>query len=313
MTDSSFSVDITQDELFKLLGNETRMRILRTLWEEFEFEYYVTESQTPLSFSSLRSRAGEGISNFSYHLEELTGVLVENDDDGYLLTPLGYNVMRAIDTFATFDYHTVDETALDDPCPFCGGTLEGSYRREMLEVQCRDCGGLAEDGNFTFVQVATTTADKLDLSRLLDVGIRNLEERIDSSRHGICWECHVPLERTLDCCEEHERDEAGVCPACANRYALALTVECPNCGTAGRGPLLEYAVVAPEVRAFFGEHGQHPVDIGPWRYRLAAFSAVEETALTTDPPGGTYRFAVDDQSMTVHIDQADSIELRCER
>lgn len=309
MTDPepTFSVDITEDELFKLLGNDTRMRILGVLWEEFDFQAYVTQSQEPVPFSDLRSQAGRGNTNFNYHLEQLLGVLVEKRDVGYLLTPLGYNLMRAIDTYATFEYDTVSQTPLEEPCPFCDGTLLGRYEREILEVRCRDCGALAEDGNFTFVQLETTTAGNLELDRLLDVGIRNLEERVESSFHGICWECHSTLERTLERCDDHERDGSGVCPACSHRYGIQVDVECPNCNTGGRGPLLEYALLVPDVRALFRRHGLGPADVGPWCYRLAAFEAVEEADLSVDPPGVTYRFALDDDVVAVRIEEADEI------
>ena len=307
------TVDVTEEQLFKLLGNDIRMSVLQALWGTFEFEAYITQSREPVSFTDLRKRAEyDGSGNFGYHLEQLVDVLVERHDEGYLLSPLGYNLMRAIDTYATFEYETIGETILDDPCPFCGGDLVGSYRREILEVVCRDCGGLNEGGNFTFVQLTSTTTTGLDLDQLLDIGTLTLEQRVNHARHGICWECHSKPDRTVEVCETHERDEDGICEDCTLRYATKLAVDCTNCGTGGAGPLLEYAVLVPAVRDLFRRHGFGPHEVGPWRYRLAAFEAARETVHSSDPPVVTYRFELGDDSVTVRIEQSDDIGITVE-
>jgi len=307
-TTTRFSVDLTEEQLFELLGHEVRMEVLRVLWEAFEFDAYVTQSREPVPFAELRERAAyEGSGNFGYHLERLVGTLLEKTAEGYLLSPLGYNIMRALDTYATFEYETLEETVLADPCPFCGGALVASYQREVLEVNCRNCDGLAETGYFTFVQLESTTAADLDTQDLLDAGIQNLEQRVRSSLYGRCWECHRTLERTLEHCDEHTATGAEVCPECDHRYAMLIDVNCPNCGTGGRGPLFEYAMLVPEVRMLFADRGLGARQVGPWRYRLTAFGAVEETDLTTDPPGVTYRFVLKDDSVAVRIEDRDGI------
>lgn len=312
-TTEGLTVDISEEQLFKLLGSDIRMSILQVLWQEFHFEAYVTQSRDPLSFTDLRARSEyDGSGNFGYHLDQLTGILVERQDDGYLLSPLGYNLLRAIDTYATFEYETIGETVLEDSCPFCGGDLVGSYQREILEVLCRDCDGLAEEGHFTFVQLASTTATGLDMSRLLDIGTLTLEKRVDHARHGLCWECHSDLNRTLDVCETHERGEGGTCDDCTLRYATKLEVTCPNCGTGGTGPLLEYAILVPAVRDLFRRHDHGPHEVGPWRYRLAAFEAARETVHSHDPPVVTYQFERATESVTVRIEERDDIEITVE-
>jgi hypothetical protein len=292
----------TREQVFGLLGNDTRMGIMQALWDGFEFESYVTGSQEPLSFSELKTRSEyDGTGNFNYHLDRLTGTLVGFREDGYVLSPLGYNVMRALDTFATFEYGTVAEAALGDPCPFCGGELVGRYRREILEVSCRDCGGLAEDGGFTSVQLVSNAVESLDVETLLDAGALKLERRVDSSRHGLCWKCYSGLERELELCADHDRDAAGICGACRHRYAGHVAAECPNCGTGAAGPLVEYAAHVPAVRAAFERDGRGPATLGPWGFRLAAFGTVTETDLSQSPPGVTYRFDAGGERVEVRI------------
>ena len=307
-TTTRFSVDLTEEQLFELLGHEVRMEVLRVLWETFEFDAYVTQSRDPVPFTDLRERAAyDGSGNFGYHLEKLVGTLVEKTAEGYLLSPLGYNIMRALDTYATFEYETLDETVLADSCPFCGGNLLGSYQRQVLAVSCQSCDGLAETGYFTFVQLESTTVAEVDIPDLLDAGIQNLEQRVRSSLYGRCWECHSTLDRTLEYCDAHASTDRKVCAECDHRYAMLLDVECPNCGTGGRGPLFEYAMLVPEVRVLLANHGLGARQVGPWRYRLAAFEAVEETDLTTDPPGVTYRFERGDDAVAVRIEDRDGI------
>lgn len=309
MTTPTFTVDITEDELFQLLGNPTRMGALRALWEEFDFESYVIQEQTPVPFTDLRDRVGEDVSNFHYHLDQLAGVLVENRGDGYLLSPLGYNLMRAIDSRASLEYEAIDQTELDDPCPFCGGQLVASYQREMLRVECLDCGGLADGGNFLTAQIPVTTAGMPGLSRLLDIASHTVAQRVGTSFQGHCWECHSPVDQTLEVCEDHERNDAGYCPDCLGRFAVKLDVECPNCGTSGAGSLVEYAIVTPAVQALFAHHGQGLRQVGPWEYRLAALEAVEQREVTANPTGATYRFELDGDWVAVEFEDRDALDV----
>lgn len=307
-TVTDYSVHLTESELFELLGHEVRMDVLRVLWDEFEFRDYVVEAREPIPFTELRSRSSyDGGGNFDYHLEKLVGGLVVKESDGYLLSPLGYNIMRVLDTYATFEYETIEETVLADPCPFCGGDLVGSYQREILKVECQDCDGLAEEGYFTFVQLQSTTAGDVEMERLLDAGIQTLEQRIQLSLRGLCWDCQSTLDREFEHCVDHSATSADVCSECHHRYMAKVNVHCTNCATAGHGPLSEYAMLMPAVRALFAEHGVGARQVGPWGYRLAAFEAVEELDFSEDPPGITYRFELADDSVAVRIESRDDI------
>lgn len=312
MKKPSFTVDITEDRLFKLLGDPTRMATLRALWAEFDFEAYVTRERTPTSFSDLRDRVGDA-SNFNYHLDQLVGVLVEDHDEGYLLSPLGYNLMRAIDAHAALEYETIERTELADPCPFCGGTLAASYRREMLSVECVDCGGLGDGGDFLHTQIPMTTTGTLDVPSLLDVGSHNVTQRVGTSFQGFCWECHGPVDRTLMACRDHQRNEEGYCPECGGRFAVKLDVECPNCGTGGAGSLVEYAMVTPAVQALFADHGRGLRQIGPWAYRLAALEAVEQRDVTADPTGATYRLEVGGDRVAIRFEDRETLDVTISR
>jgi DNA-binding transcriptional ArsR family regulator len=273
------------DELLALLGNETRMAIMRALWAEFEFADYVTERRDGHSFSELLEATGVTDSgNFNYHLGELSGVLVADHEDGYVLTPLGYNLMQSIDRYDSFAYTTLEERVADDPCPYCGGDLAVAYRREVVSVRCRDCGGLAADGDFTFVEVPAFGAQEPETADLLDAATLAMFAKVRSSRYGFCWDCRAPMERSLDLCSAHEPASNGVCDDCGRRYAAVVDANCETCGESGRGPAIEYAIVSPSVAAFFESVGAGPGQVGPWRYRLAALGAATETVERVESP-----------------------------
>ena len=303
---------LSVDKLFRLLGNDLRMRIMRALWNEFDFHDYVTDTLDPVPFSELLKRTRiHDSGNFNYHLARLADVLVEHREEGYILTSLGFNVMHAIDAYATFDYETVPATEIDDACPFCEGILVVSYERELVHVRCRNCGGLAGDGNVQFVKVPATGAQRLDLSTMLDVATLQLESRVRSSRYRFCWECHNRLDSSLAVCENHVPGPNGLCDECEARYAAEISVDCSNCGLSGVGPLLEYAFVTSSVRGCFERDDKGPGDIGPWQYRLQAFEAVTERIVSTEPITVAYEFSVGDGSLRVTItDDGTAIDVK---
>lgn len=296
------------DELFGLLGNDLRMRIVRALWEEFDFEGYVTDALDPIPFSVLLERTGiDDSGNFNYHLGRLGDVLVEHRDGGYVLTPLGFNLMHAIDTYATFEYETVLPTEIDDACPFCGDSLVVSYERELVHVRCPGCGGLGGDGNVQFVKVPATGVQRLGHRAMLDVATLVLESRVRSSLHGFCWGCRSRIDRTVFVCEEHEPGSDGHCEHCDGRFESFLKVNCGNCGLSGAGPLLEYALVTPAVQGFLAQHGENPDEDGPWRSRLRALNALTETVVSTDPIEVAFEFAVGENVLQVVVRDDDGI------
>ena len=284
--------DSQQDlvELFELFGNNTRRKILQALWEQFEFNKYMTESRDGTPFSELREQVGVTDSgNFNYHLGKLTGNLVEKREDGYVLTPLGYNLLRSIDDLTAFSYETEPEQQINTPCPFCGGDLFVTYSRELLTVRCRDCEALSS-GRFTTIGIRATAGRDLSVDGLLRRAALELFSKLRKSRHGICWDCSDKLTRELVLCESHEPGGGGTCPDCEHRYATRVRVECQYCSAGGLGPLFEYALTHPATIAFYDRHDAGPTQVGPWEYRVTAFEGATETIVDHDPVTVAFRF-----------------------
>lgn len=289
---------LTEEGLFKLLGNDTRMAILEALWADFDVEAYILGSQDPMPFSTLRDAADvDDVGNFNYHLGQLEGQFVqavENDaGKGYSLSPLGYSVIHAIEGHTTFDDQSLGPTRLEDPCPFCDGQLEAEYEREIVTVRCLDCpahGG----GSLNRVRVPATQ-QVLDIHEVLDLSVLQLLSSFTAGRFGRCRSCHAAVDMSVLTAETHPEELE------ANRSEAVCRVQCENCGAGGFGPLYEYALATPSVQTFFSAHGLGPAD-DLWRYRLEVLRRVEEAVLATDPVIVAYTFEIDDERHRVHIE-----------
>ena len=293
---------LAEDELFTLLGSRPRMQVLRTLWEGLDVPAYMTGTQAPTTFSTLQSEASVSDSgNFNYHLGELTDRFVERTDGGYVLSPLGFSVMQAIDAHTAFTDRTIEPTALQASCPFCSGSLLASYGREILRVGCPDCEALG-DGDLFRVRCPATGSAGLDLPDLLDVGVLRLLTQVDAARHGFCPACYGETELSLAFCADHHPPG---CEGCGRRSPVGSDVECTACGAGGSGPLAEYVFADPRTIASFERHGLGPESVGLFDYRLAFLSRFEERLLSTDPLVVEYEVRDDDERFRLTVRESD--------
>lgn len=131
--------DMTSDALtermesgFRLLANETRVRILFALYDA---------PDRVVSFSALNDRVGLGDSGrFNYHLKQLTGTFIYRDDDGYALLFSGLSVCRSMLAALAAEQRNLDPFELDSECYHCGTTLVARYDHEYVVIRCPNCG-----------------------------------------------------------------------------------------------------------------------------------------------------------------------------
>ncbi|MCH7660071.1 MAG: helix-turn-helix transcriptional regulator [Euryarchaeota archaeon] len=82
------SEEIPPEEAFALLGNETRVAIIRELGT----------ADDPRSFSDLHAAVGVRDSGgFNYHLQKLVGSFVRRTDEGYELSGAGERIHESVD------------------------------------------------------------------------------------------------------------------------------------------------------------------------------------------------------------------------
>ncbi|ERH10693.1 MAG: hypothetical protein J07HX64_02471 [halophilic archaeon J07HX64] len=104
---------MSPEDAFAVLGDETRLDIVRILWRAGAFDRYddLYGNPTTMSFSEVRRRADiTDNGRFDYHLSKLTPQFVRQTEGGYRLSSAGKKIARAVVAIA-------EEPAPGDPGP----------------------------------------------------------------------------------------------------------------------------------------------------------------------------------------------------
>lgn len=303
--------EISAEKAFSILGNQTRMDVLRELWR----------SDGPCSFGELqRSVAPDDRGNFSYHLGKLTGRFVRKTDDGYSLRLAGEQVVRAVLTGTITSDPTVSSTETDERCLFCGEFVRMSYEKEALHLQCDNCGGVAAvnypPGTMMHFEFPPAGLLERDHEEIIYAAHVLYDSKITPMMKGICPECSGQVSTFFDICSEHERRDSGLCLNCERRYELWGILRCENCLYSRGFPIWYAALNHPAVSGFLYRHGldeKVPFRKITWdneRY----MRNITGTVVETDP----YRFRIvvpiEDEKLVVTVDEAlDAIDIEYEQ
>lgn len=298
---------LSPDEAFTILGNETRLQILRTLGTADE----------PLAFSELFARVNyDDSSNFGYHLEQLVGHFVSKTDEGYDLWQAGERVVESILSGAITDDPAVDPTTVNDPCPFCAANIQVAYQQERVEFHCPECPGVGSGG------YKDSEKDQFDehgtLGHLLlpPAGIqdRTAPEIVEAAEHwtatqayalasGVCPRCSAQVSFSPQVCEDHSATDER-CDQCDLRFAVMFSANCTNCIFDMGAPAAMYLGKHTAVMGFMIDHDIDPTS--PEGYSFAVFEA-EESILSTDPLNVRITYTIDDESLAITVDEALSV------
>lgn len=297
---------LTPNEAFAVLGNETRMEILRTLGDADE----------SLPFSELRDRVETKDSGqFNYHLDKLAGHFVGQTEEGYTLRQAGRRVIQAVLSGAVTDAPTLERTEIDWPCHYCGApTIEVDNREEQVGMYCNECEGTYRGSGTTTDAGRPADQDRLGYLQLPPAGVhgRMPEELLSSAfiwtygefstaSRGVCPRCSAPVEDSLLLCDTHDASD-GLCEECGRRYGVAFRTQCTNC-------IFNYSAVFgvrllanPDLQSFHLDHG---LDHGnPSSERLRQLLAVyDEEVIDTDPFEARFTFTIDDDALTLTVDE----------
>jgi hypothetical protein len=271
-TDAEPEAGLTPAAAFALLGEPTRLAIVRAIWEAPE---------DVVTFSAIRDRVGtEDTGRFNYHLGKLRGGFVrkvEGDEHaaaGYELRQAGVEVVRAVLAGVINEAPVREATAFGAACPDCSGDLEVSYDGHGT-VACSDCGTVWMHNEFPPAGLAGRDAQ--GLARALDR-----------------WTRHRSL-LAFD----------GICPSCAGETALAVEETssgpfaervCEHCEHASRAPFWALVVHHPDVAGFLHANGVEVVDRPFWE--IAAL----EVGATAGDEGFVLRFRADGGTLRVDLD-----------
>ncbi|MEF8773591.1 MAG: helix-turn-helix domain-containing protein [Halobacteriales archaeon] len=309
--DPGASGQLSPADAFSVLGNETRLSILRALFR-------VSEPQT---YAQLRRRVDpETAGNFNYHLQKLLGHFVRKDGDGYDLRRAGERVVRAVLAGTITEEPRLPPAPTDDRCVYCGGTVEMEYREASVVARCTECGGVSRDGvpEGTYLRLRLPPAGLRGRTReeVLEAAHVRFEAEIGSMANGVCPECGGRATVEFDVCEDHRRDDSGLCPRCDTRFAVWTNYECRQCRYARRASLWVTAMNLPAVVSFCHDHGlEELLPIRTFARENREFVADVSQAVTgTDPPRFRVTFPVGGDRLVVELDDAVSVtEVTVER
>jgi hypothetical protein len=305
-SDEEETAVLSPEEAFAILGNETRIEILRTLGE----------ADGPVTFTELRDRVGirQG-SQFNYHLDKLVGHFVRKTDDGYALRPAAERVIEAVLSGLVTNPVNLPPTPIDRPCPFCGETVLASYYAENLMLLCPGCPGRYALGNLPGLGFPPEEYGYLGRLPLPPAGIqsRSLEAawrsawiwanlEFISMSTGVCPRCSGSPEYEIVVCDSHP--EEGFCEDCGTRFAVLGLAICRTCNYEVGGQFSLFLMDSLELLAFLAANGRNPVspdDETPPKLNTVHTEYAEEV-LSTEPFEARFTFTIGDDALTLTVD-----------
>jgi len=213
-------------EAFEVLGNETRLAIVRELARDRRVDWRYAGR----GFAELRRSVGvRDAGTFSYHLDRLQDRYVVKDDGAFVLTDAGLEVADALRA-GTFDPARFDvdgETTAETACPSCSAALRVRYRNGRCAVVC------PTHGEHVVTSVPPAAVADHAGEALLRFVLRNLHQEIEDARNGVCFHCTGRMRASV-------QTDAPLCDPVAGRMldgAADVAVEpvvavlgCERCG-----------------------------------------------------------------------------------
>ena len=294
------SAALSADEAFALLGNETRVDILRALWDAFESG----RGGNAVPFSDLFERVDMGDSgNFSYHLEKLTGPFVRRTASGYELKQTGINVVRAVVVGAVIEDPAFGPTTVDETCPRCEAPVEIVYADEFMDMRCTGCDGRSrwggEAGHLFGALVPPLGVEQHTAGAAFRAAVAYSLHEMSLMCGGNCPHCLGPVRTTIDACADHDPG-SGLCPNCDRFNAADAWIVCTTCKRSVPPPVTLVALSQPSVTAFYQDRGiDHRFD--DWETVARSFR-VEEEVVSTDPLRMRLTVPADDAELTLEVD-----------
>jgi ribosomal protein S27AE len=295
---------LSPDDAFSVLGNETRIQILRTLGEAAE----------PLSFSALYERVEmPDTGNFSYHLDKLSGHFVRQTDSGYDLHQSGRRVVEAIRSGAVTQAPVMEPTEVEKPCSYCGTSILVSYHEEQVRKYCPECVGTygtmtveaGASGDAEYGYLGALDLPPAGLHGRPPIGVLEAAYRWSLLEHfawaeGICPRCAAAVVSSGAVCEDHDATE-GACDRCDGRYAVNVHYRCPTCHSDHGGMFANHLLTHPALLTFLLAHDVNPLS-PPARRFSASVWVYEEEVSSTEPFEAAFTFTIDGDSLTMTVD-----------
>ena len=270
----------TPEEVFALLGNETRIDIIRVLG---------MMAGEALSFSELHDQvAVRDSGQFNYHLNRLVGTFVRRTEEGtYELTFAGSRVVGAIYSGEFEHGETQGSIRLDSQCGNCGAQLTATYGDETVAINCTRCEEI--DSTFGFPSGGVEGRSEDELTRVFDRWLRSIFALIGD---GICHNCTGTMERWMSDDSKHLHPDDPV----------NITFACERCGDEATLSITSFLYLQPEVVGFYFSNGVdlHAVDM--WNARTFLDPTVTVVSEQPWEVAAEFEHAGERLDLTVHDD-----------
>lgn len=305
---------VAPDEAFAILANDTRIDILQALGE----------ADAPVHFTELREQVGlDQGRQFNYHLKKLVGHYVAKPDQGYTLRPPGSRVVQAIRSGAVTDHPVIDPTVLEEACHHCGAPMMLKYGGRLAAF-CTQCSG-----NHQLPMPDALDQSPMDIQgdrigflagyELPPAGIQG-RSHSDALRAGTAWSnleflaigvdvcprCSAQIDASIQVCDSHDWG-AGACAACGNRHAVIHTHACSTCNYERRTQFARVLLAHPDLLHFITGHDINPIAPEDPMSLMALLDDYEEQIVSTDPFRGRFTFTVDDDAITLTVNEELSV------
>ena len=303
---------LSPEEAFAILGNESRLDIIKALWEAGAHHQFddIDNTATTISFSELQAAVDiRDNGQFNYHLARLIPSFVRHTDEGYRLSGAGKQVFQAVIAI-TGERPPGVSGDLETPCPLCAGGLTAVYEDQWLRVMCTNC-----DGNFGDAAPAGTVfnapfpaaglTDRNVDNAFLTGGYRCMLDMTYLMRN-ICRECASPLTSSVMLCEGHDAADDRSCTVCGTHFAVWGELRCDTCRFAKRLPVEVCAMGLTPVITYL-----HEFDIDVLSSSFGDLGEVIarrfQTTVTINPLRVTITITAETDDLTITFDDALSV------
>lgn len=249
---------------FELVAHETRVGVLEALR---------AADGGPLSFGEIRAAVGvDDPGQCHYHVDRLVDRFVRKTEDGYVLSPAGWQLAGAVLSGALTASMERDSVPAEGACAECGGSLEAAVREHGVTIRCRACEFVQSDPDMPAAVLADWPREAIP--SVVGRYVRRWEV---SGAHGFCPNCDGRVDRRL-CLPD---DEAAPSWFAGEDADAVVVTDCRRCGESWHAAVPIAALAEPAVVAF---HHQHDVDLRerPW-WTLASLEFGVATVEETDP------------------------------
>lgn len=272
------------EDVFALLGNETRVNILRALWDAPE---------SRMAFSDLYDSVElNDTGQFNYHLGKLTGTFVKKTDEGYELSFAGEQVIGAVLSGVYTETRNIDPIDIDDPCHYCGGQLRAHYSDEFVRIECDDCEMFVT--NFDVPPGILDGRDRADLPFVFNQWIKS---KFIQMLSGFCPACIGPITTTID----SDPDEPF--------RTVSVEHRCTRCGNTGASHIGAAFIDHPALVQF---HDEHDIDLRTTPLWQVEWLFEDHATIVSDDPlrirvtatidGDTLSLLVDDDLTVIEVE-----------